>query len=1060
MKTVFTLLLLCFTAPLWAQQPDRLQIEHLDSIRTQLDLQDQHDESIQYALQVYELAQKLEPTDTLYIKSIIALGVLQGHFLEDKKAIKLLDEAERLLIANSNIDYTFLSEVYYQLSILYSQLNDYPLSINYNLKRLDLLEKNAQHNTVQCAQNLSNLGLLYSTIDQYDTALEQYQKASAIYLNLFPNKENKYYIALLMRLGLLHDYNLQQYDKAEEFYLEAIRLSKRLDQYPAVDYANHLNALAGLYHFKGAYEKAVLLFQEAQEIYVAELEENDPLYANCLLYMGALYSDMERYTEAEITYKKVLLIDSLTIGTSSVDYAISLFNLGSLYAKQKRHAEAIHYYTRACVIHKNKVGTNNLDYCIYLKKLSEVYLSLEQYQKAELLLKEALTIEENYRDQEPFSYANTLCTIGQLKARQQLLEESLDYYGQSLALYLAVPTPLDWNNLSTLLLQPSQYDDPIMQILTHIASVYQQKHQLTNDLIWLRKEQEIYLSILQINDRVQKEFDNEQDKYHALEATSVVVERVLETATKLYVTTPTEQQQQQRNNDLLGYTERNKSILLAQTIDQQKRSQLGHIPDSLQLIEQQLQEEAIQLKAMLAAAKTKESRTEINSLQNKWAIKNRAFEKKLSTEYPKYVQLKYTHSSLSVDSLQKELAPQTLLLTYFVGQRNIYALSITSTDCIFRQIAVEKPLLKSHLATFRNALSNYQFILQSPKQSYKQYTQEAHWFYQKLVAPFLTIPNLKNLIIVPDGELGNIPFEVVLTTAANQQQVTYSELDYLLKQYNISYNYSASLWLQNQQKGLKANNNKLLAYAAHYDGDTTNLRAIRSPQWVNMRQQLPALPATQEEVQELAHHYSGDSYLGNQANEAHFKNTVHNYNIIHLAMHGIIDAKNPILSSLVFTEDRDTTQDNFLQVDEIYQLDLNANLVVLSACETGYGKFQQGEGILSLARSFMYAGTPSLVVSLWQVNDQSTAVIMTDFYANLAEGLPKDEALRLAKLSYLAKSIDEAQHPAFWSAFVQLGDSRPITLARKFNWLLWGGIGSALILFWGGGLWFLRSKKS
>ncbi len=1047
------------TLPLFAQQePDRLEIERLDSIRLQLDLQKQYDESIKYAVKVHSLAQKLEPTDTLYIKSIIALGGLYYEFRQETKAIKYLTEAEQLLTSDNNTDYTFLAEVYLYLSLIYTDRNDYPLSVSYVHKILDILEKNSQKESVHYAITLTELGLMYSKMDQHNDALEQYQKSKNILLKLFPDKKHKSYIDLLTKMGMLHDYSLQKYNKAEDYYLEAIQLSKQLDEYPAVNYAYHLTTLAGLYHFTGAYEKAILLYQEAQKIYVEELEETDPFYVNCLLYMGALYSDMERYSEAEMLYKKVLFIDSLTIGTNNTDYAISLYNLGSLYAKQKRYSEAIHYYKRACTIHKNKVGTNNLDYCVYLKKLSEIYISLEQYQKAEQLLTEALAIEEGYRDQEPFSYANTLCTIGQLKAKQQLLEESLDYYGQSLALYLAIPTPLDWNNLPTLLLQPSQYDDPIMEILTHIALAYQAKYQQTNDLIWLRKEQEIYLSILQINDRVQKEFDNEQDKYHALEATSVVVERVLETATKLYVTTPTEQQQ--RNNDLLGYTERNKSILLAQTIDQQKRSKLGHIPDSLQLIEQQLQEEAIQLKAMLAAAKTKESRTEINSLQNKWAIKNRAFEKKLSTEYPKYVQLQYTHSSLSVDSLQKKLPPHTLLLTYFVGQRNIYALGITSTDCTFRQIAVEKPLLKSHLATFRNALSNYQFILKSPKKSYKQYTQEAHWFYQKLVAPFLTIPDLKNLIIVPDAELGNIPFEVVLTTAASQQQVDYSELDYLLKQYNISYNYSASLWLQNQQKGLKANNNKLLAYAAQYDGDTTNLRAIRSPQWVNMRERLPALPATQEEVQELTHHYSGDSYLGNQANEAHFKKTVPSYNIIHLAMHGIINAENPILSSLVFTEDRDTTEDNFLQVDEIYQLDLAANLVVLSACETGYGKFQQGEGILSLARSFMYAGTPSLVVSLWQVNDRSTAIIMTDFYANLAEGLPKDEALRLAKLSYLDKSIGKAQHPAFWSAFVQLGDNRPIALPRKFNWLLWGGIGSALVLLLSGGLWFLRSKKS
>jgi CHAT domain-containing protein len=160
-----------------------------------------------------------------------------------------------------------------------------------------------------------------------------------------------------------------------------------------------------------------------------------------------------------------------------------------------------------------------------------------------------------------------------------------------------------------------------------------------------------------------------------------------------------------------------------------------------------------------------------------------------------------------------------------------------------------------------------------------------------------------------------------------------------------------------------------------------------------------------------------------------------------------------MLSSLVFTEDHDSVENNFLQAYEISKLNLNADLVILSACETGYGKFEKGNGIASLARSFMYAGASSLVVSLWQVNDFSTAEIMKFFYQNLVEGMGKAEALREAKLEYIKRSKGIFNHPAFWSPFIQIGASDSIYLEvkskRSFLWWGLGVLGMILLLvFW------------
>ncbi len=159
-------------------------------------------------------------------------------------------------------------------------------------------------------------------------------------------------------------------------------------------------------------------------------------------------------------------------------------------------------------------------------------------------------------------------------------------------------------------------------------------------------------------------------------------------------------------------------------------------------------------------------------------------------------------------------------------------------------------------------------------------------------------------------------------------------------------------------------------------------------------------------------------------------------------MHGLLNENRPMLSSLAFTEDGDSLNDNFLQAHEISKMELNADLVVLSACETGYGRFETGNGIASLARAFMYAGVPSLVVSLWQVNDASTAIIMQNFYKHLASGMTKSAALRQAKLDYI-EMVDNpiAAHSAFWSPFILIGDEAPVELQSKG-----GGIGYGLEL--------------
>ena len=185
--------------------------------------------------------------------------------------------------------------------------------------------------------------------------------------------------------------------------------------------------------------------------------------------------------------------------------------------------------------------------------------------------------------------------------------------------------------------------------------------------------------------------------------------------------------------------------------------------------------------------------------------------------------------------------------------------------------------------------------------------------------------------------------------------------------------------------------------------------------------------------------------MGENATESNFKALSSEYDILHLAMHTLIDDENPLYSKLAFTYiPGDTLEDGFLNAIEIYNLSLKARLTVLSSCSSGFGKFQKGEGVMSLARSFMYAGCPSVVMTLWEVEDQSGAEIMSKFYYYLKKGYSKDKALRKAKLKFLKKTGMLKSHPYFWSPYINIGDPSRIYFGRPLKWIF---LGSLILLF-------------
>ena len=231
--------------------------------------------------------------------------------------------------------------------------------------------------------------------------------------------------------------------------------------------------------------------------------------------------------------------------------------------------------------------------------------------------------------------------------------------------------------------------------------------------------------------------------------------------------------------------------------------------------------------------------------------------------------------------------------------------------------------------------------------------------------------------------------------------------------------------------------NFVIIFSCVFYGFSQDITATDDSSLTVLRNSLVELHWSANEIESISELFSGNAYINTEATEKIFKEKAKNANIVHLATHTLLDDNNPLYSKMVFAPEMESTEDGFLNLFELYNMNLKSELVVLSACNTGYGKIVNGEGIMSMARGFICAGSPSIVMSLWPVDDHSTSVVMKYFYKGIAEGLEKDEALRQAKLKYLQNSDDAKADPFYWAGFVEVGNTEPINFESEPNFLLW-----------------------
>lgn len=867
-------------------------------------------------------------------------------------------------------------------------------------------------------------------LEELSIAKEMIDKAKSIML-----KHNLKIPFIYERLGLIYN-ELGEYKKAIKYTLTHIKSLKNTGGNLLTAYNN----LASIYSHNNDYANALNYYSK-----ILDLDNNSSDLAITHSNLGSTYSSLSNQKLA----KKHFLISIGYLDKSEYvsdetqkDYINNYLQLTNVYLNEENIDSAEYYLLKAKSLQKQlpyRLGIASASHASIYKAKKQYALAKQEIQKA---LEEGLETYGAKND----DVGSFLLDYAGIFHEEGNYEEALKYCQQSLeAISLDFS---DEKGVSNPKLEDVLYKNNLMNVLeTKIKVMKALKDEGKTDF----GIQEIYetarLATTALED-LNRSLKDKKSKQYWLNKEAL---STFETAIRIAVKAYKESGDTKYLNEAFQLSEHSKSMLMRESMQEENATAFGGVPAELVKEEQELREAiAVANKKYLDARLMGNEEEEKKQSELIFKYKHQADVLKHTFEdkYPKYAALKYSSTVADIATVQEGLDENTCLLEYFEGKMNIYIFVVTKEQ---QEVTVvpKGAGYGRKLFSLQNALSSAVAASKDPVNAYNQFTELSSYFYKKLLSTKL-IGGKERLIVIPDGQIGYLPFEVLLTEKmplANQDEtISFAGLPYLIRDYKVNYNYSATLLAAQRKNKNSIINGKILAMAPNYTGTSPDCRGERE---LKVRAELLDLPGAITEVDKLNESYESLCFWGEEANEINFMKEAPNYGILHLAMHGLVNNEHTELSGLAFAETNQCEADNFLYAYEIKQQTLQAGMVVLSACETGIGKYQKGEGVVSIGRSFMYAGSPSLLMTLWSLNDQSGAFLIEEFYNNIDAGMEKDEAIRQAKLTYLDNAEGLlAAHPFLWAAFVQFGDYSSIAINKKSNtlWYVAGGVGILLLL--------------
>lgn len=942
------------------------------------------DKTIAYCLRALENPDvNKNPEVVIEFKNLLGASYIKIRSYD--KALASLNEGLSIGQKNLPADHALIGESHFHLGVYYDQTGVADQSIQHHQQALSIRLKHFGENHLKLAESYNGLGEVYLyTILDNKKATANFQKSVRILeIQLKPDDYDLYvaYFNLASSNRRLGDT-----DKALTYAFKALSVvNSKKEYYSKLEKCFTL--LGNIYYSKTEFDKAIEYMTKGIEQSIATDGPNN--YELILKYtnLGVAKTQIGQLSNAIQCFKKSLMIDDLQRYHNANMQGDNFLHTGVAFQKSGQFDSANFYLKKCFSTQVAKNGPKHLRTSQALGYLARLFQDFTQLDSAAVYIQKSLVAAIKDFDQGDFHYNPSLGQIG-------------EHYD----LFLA------FGNKGSILLD---------LYLAHPA-----------DFKILQSSLESYKIADKLMELNRNSFQGEGSKLFFADHYHNIYEKALEVSSLLFNETHNESYVA----DALMFMEKSKAFLLLESLKRAEVFNQVGIPDSIRQIERNLSSEFVHYRSLL---ENKNQKTDFGKEQQRLQSnlfqlihKREKLMDILAQQYPNYFQLKYEETSGLSQIKEYTRKTNSTVIEYFWGTKKVYALAVSGERIMFKELS-QVDSLDAAILQYSMALETGR-IWNEHEYRFNAFIASSHDIYIKLVAPLLAGGGLpKKLIFVRDGPLLFVPFESMLISKSESNLKDYRKLDYLIQHYTISYAHSANLLVRGTSKTQRADQGQVLAFSY-------SVLDVRNEMPEPGRQEdslFYEIPGAAQEIGAISKILPGRFFQGEEATEHRFKLLAQDFDILHLAVHGRADPQIPFSGSLFFKQSQDSVEDGELHIYELYDLSLKARLAVLSACKSGVGKFYKGEGVFSIASGFAYAGCPSTVITLWNINDETSAQIMIDFYQKLNEGRDIDEALRSAKLAYLESAGDFRGHPIYWAAFIPVGNMEPLLESKRGFWI-------------------------
>jgi len=928
--------------------------------------------------------------------------------------------AERInkIIRENSIDDKTLSESYYFLGVYHSLTSPVHEAVRYLNLCLSLKDKNQEYDE-RYANALYNLGVLYARLGDFkrheDYSIRSLEVEKKIFGNASPSLIGTY-SSLITAFIQLHEY-----EKAINYSNIALMIgNNNPDSVPPIIMADLYNNLGVCYNRMADFSKANILFDKSESIYRNDQLTLNENYINLINNLAISFGALKLTGKSDEYYERGIALAATNNSSSAFNiinsYAIILGNAGK---EQKGESLLKGALERA----KTKSGENSRSYFEVLNNYAD-YLreykidnnkSLECYVKCmdylsrndqDFILKTSVLIGYSLSLTEAGDPRKALGTIQSLLFSDNSKSKSVGIY--------------DNPDIETI--KPDRNSLKILKTKYRILWDINRKSPDQKTLEAASSTAELIVSLLEkVRINISEEDsrlilgDKFRDSYlNAIRDFNLLYSK---TADRQYI------------EKAFEYSEKSKVAGLLTSTRELKAVQF-HIPSDIADLEKKLQRNISLFNARIAEETVNEEPDIIliNKLKENLLESTRRrdsliliFEK----QYPDYYAIKYNTQVAGLKDIPEITGRNGNYISYVVSDTILYIFVANRKHQKVIAIPVDSSFY-NNIKQFRNLLS-MPLASDNARTKFKNYQSTGYDLYKTIIDPVRKYLISDKLLISPDNILSYLPFEALPTSPDSGESILYRNLAFLMDDFDISYTYSATFMAENVKKDYSIGN-KVIAFAPNYP-EPIDIQSVLLSRHAEMGVLLD-LPYARQEAEFVSDITGGKLFLNEEARESVYKQESGKYDIIHLAMHTLLNDKEPMYSTLIFSPENDTIDDRYLKTYEVYGIPLKAKMVVLSSCNTGTGFLFSGEGILSLARGFIYSGSQSVVMSMWEIEDRSGTEIVKMFYKNLKKGNSKSVALRKARIAYLKKADQLRSHPYFWSTLVIYGNNTPLYYSK------------------------------